>query len=134
MQRDFNVKQYEKKSQVLKTNTKIITSISRCKYSTIYSNSSCSLRINVALYNRLCIWRIWTHQLILICRDSGENGLRKDKRLMLFLLKVGDMHAAVVSVSTTNQVYPRLIPVHRIQYNLQQRKDLPFDYCSSRRD
>ncbi|KYN27081.1 hypothetical protein ALC57_03424, partial [Trachymyrmex cornetzi] len=55
-------------------------------------------------------------------------------RLILFLLKVGDVQAAVVGVSTAYQVYPRLIPVHRVQYNLQQRKDLPFDYCSSRRD
>lgn len=37
---------------------------------------------------------------------------------MLLLLEVGDVQAAVVGVSTADQVYPRLIPVHRVQYNL----------------
>lgn len=61
-----------------------------------------------------------THQLILIRRDGGENGLREDKRLVLLLLKVADVQAAVVGVSTANQVYPRLIPVHRVEHDLQQ--------------
>lgn len=39
---------------------------------------------------------------------------------MLLLLKVADVQAAVVGVSTTDQVYPRLIPVHRVEHDLQQ--------------
>lgn len=64
---------------------------------------------------------ICTHQLILIRRDGGENGLREDERLVLLLLEVGDVQAAVVGVPTPDQVYPRLIPVHRVQHDLQQR-------------
>lgn len=72
---------------------------------------------------------ICTHQLILIRRDGGENGLREDKRLVLLLLEVGDVQAAVVGVSTADQVYSRLIPVHRVQHDLQQRGgDPPLDY------
>ncbi|KYN33761.1 hypothetical protein ALC56_12019 [Trachymyrmex septentrionalis] len=55
-------------------------------------------------------------------------------RLAARLAEIGDVQVAVIGVSTTNQMYPRLIPVHRVQYNLQQRKDLPFDYCSSQWD
>lgn len=85
---------------------------------------ACSLAELTLYINRL-LFR--THQLILIGRDGGENGLREDKRLVLLLLQVGDVQAAVVGVSTADQVYPRLIPVHRVEHDLQQR-DPPLDY------
>lgn len=63
-----------------------------------------------------------TDQLILIRRDSGEDDLRKNKRLMLFVLEIGDFPIATVGVSTKNQVYPRLIPMHRVEHNLQHKQ------------
>jgi len=48
---------------------------------------------------------------------------------VLLLLQVADVQTAVVGVSTADQVYPRLIPVHRVQDDLQQRGgEAPLDY------
>lgn len=43
-----------------------------------------------------------TYQLILIRRDGGENDLWEDKRLVLFLLEIGNFQIAIVGVSTKN--------------------------------
>lgn len=60
-----------------------------------------------------------THQLILIGGDRGEDRLREYESLVLLLLKIGDMEIVVVGLPATDQMYPRLVSVHRVQHDLK---------------
>jgi hypothetical protein len=52
-----------------------------------------------------------THQLILVGRDCGKDGLREDVCAIFFSFKVGDGTSVF---SPLDEMYPRLVPVHGI--------------------
>lgn len=58
-------------------------------------------------------------ELVLIRRDRREDGLGKDERTVLLLLQIRD---GTGMFPPFHQMDPRLVPVHGVQHNLQQRK------------
>lgn len=60
-----------------------------------------------------------THQLVLIGRDGGEDGLREDEGAKLLRLEVEQRGGVVLLL---DDVDPRLVLVHGVQDDLQEDK------------
>lgn len=59
-------------------------------------------------------------ELVLVSGDGGEDTLREDVGAVVLLLQIGD--GAREALLETHQVDPWLVPVHRVEDNLQEKR------------